>query len=156
MHYISTPMSSKYHRSSPQSIFKSWYFPCEDISVELSHQVWWLRIESSRLNDDRHCSRAWLTHHCSFRCQIWFSPRWLAWVWHAPFIVCHHMSSSAPSPGAEQYSLHDGNIVLSKSQCSFYGCPTVICKTKKMLHYWLQIQWNCLDKIYFFLGNIFI
>lgn len=73
VHYISTSTSSKYHRSPPQSIFKSWHFPCADISAELSSQAeqqdkWWLSLIACVVN-----------HHCSFRCQVWFSTCWLSW-----------------------------------------------------------------------------
>lgn len=73
VHYISTSTSSKYHRSPPQSIFKSWHFPYADISAELSSQAeqqdkWWLSLLACVVN-----------HHRSFRCQVWFSTCWLSW-----------------------------------------------------------------------------
>ena len=38
--YISTSMSYKYHRSQPQSIFKSCHFPCVDISADTLRSAW--------------------------------------------------------------------------------------------------------------------
>lgn len=79
--YISTSMSYKYHRSQPQSIFKSCHFPCVDISADTLRSAWraagkwWLSLWACMVN-----------HHYSFRCHIWFSTCWLSWflrpVWH--------------------------------------------------------------------------
>ena len=56
-HSMSTSMSSKYHRSPPQSIFKSWHFP-----LWILQQNSEIRLrDSRRLSDDHRCVHAWLT-----------------------------------------------------------------------------------------------
>lgn len=86
MHYNSTSIRMKYHRSPLQSKFKWWYFPCGRVKVK----------RSSRINDSRRC------HFRVFGCHIWFSTQWLFKIifydgfytsMYRLFVTCQHMHS---------------------------------------------------------------